>query len=105
MNTISRILIFIVNLVFGIAILLLLVRFLLRLFGANLAAPFADWIYDVTSPLLYPFIGIFPSPVVEGGFVFEITTLIAIVIYAVIAYIIAAIIRFLIPNKGKDRRD
>lgn len=79
---------FLVNLVFGIIELLLGVRIILRLFGANPSTPFVSWIYDATSPLLAPFNGIFPNPTFRGGSVLEMQTLIALLVYGFIAYLI-----------------
>lgn len=78
-------------LVFIVEVFLLL-RFALKLFGANPGAPFVAWMYATTDPLLAPFRGIFPSPVIEQGFVFEFSTLFAMVIYAIIAWIIGDLI-------------
>ncbi len=72
------------NLVFSVIMLLLGLRFVFRLFAANSVAPFVSWIYNTTDELIYPFRGIFPSPVVDGSFVFDVTTLVALVIYALI---------------------
>lgn len=81
-----------INIVFGIAEFFLGFRFLLRLFSANPGAPFVEFIYQTSQPLLYPFRGIFPTPVVEGGFVLELTTLFAIITYATIAYLLIALL-------------
>lgn len=64
--------------------LLLALRFILKLFAASNASEIVRWIYDTSSIIIHPFAGIFPSPVISGGFVFDITTLIAIVAYALI---------------------
>ncbi len=85
---------FLVNLIFSIVELLLSVRILLRLFGANPQTPFVNWVYQTTSPLLAPFTGIFPNPVINGGFVLEIPSLFALLIYGFIAYLIANLIDF-----------
>lgn len=72
------------NAVFGFIMILLGLRFLFRLFAANPASPFVSWLYETTGDLLYPFRGIFPSPVTDGGFVFDITTLVALVMYGLL---------------------
>lgn len=63
-------------------------RLILKLFGANPQAGFVAWVYETTLPLLAPFMGAFPSPTIEGGFVLEFTTLFAMIIYALVAYLI-----------------
>lgn len=81
--------------VLGILEVLLLFRFLLKLLGANSASGFVSLIYSISRIFLAPFYGIFRSFVTEGietRAVFEPATLIAMVVYAVIAY---GIVRFL----------
>ncbi len=66
---------------------LLSLRFITRLFGANPKAPFIAWLYENTAPLLAPFSQVFPAPSVNGKFVLEFTTLFAIFVYSFIAYL------------------
>ncbi len=66
---------------------MLSLRFITRLLGANSKAPFIVWLYDNTTPLLAPFAQVFPSPSVNGRFVLEFTTLFAIFVYTFIAYL------------------
>lgn len=82
----------IVSVVFGIIEFFLGFRFLFKLFGANPSAPFVRWLYDVTDPLLNPFRNIFPSPRLEGVYVVEFTTLVALLIYMLIGYLILRLI-------------
>lgn len=77
------------------------IRFLLRLFGANPAAPFVQWIYDMTQPLLVPFNNIFPTSRVEG-FVFDFTTLFALLVYVFIGYLVMELIAYL-NYSGRSR--
>ena len=79
---------FLVNLVFTIVEFFLAVRILLRLFGANPNTPFVKWVYDTSAPLLAPFAGIFPNTTIQGGFVLEIPSLFALLIYGFIAFLI-----------------
>ena len=71
--------------VLGIINTLLGLRFVLRLFGANPAAPFTDFIYSLTSPLLAPFRNVIRSSAVGTGII-EWSTLLAMAIYWLIAY-------------------
>lgn len=89
-----RAVLFLINTVFNIAIAILGLRFVLRLFGANPDALFVRWVYDTSQPLLHPFAGMFPSAA-EGRFVFDFNTLFAIAIYALIGYIISELIIYL----------
>ena len=84
--------------VFGFIELLLGLRFILLLLGANAASPFVSWIYSWSGPFSAPFAGIFgqhittagPGVVTQG--VFDWTTLIALVIYALIGGVLARIL-------------
>lgn len=69
----------------GVIEALLGFRFLLRLFAANAAAPFVQFIYTMTEPLVAPFRGIFGTPAANGA-VFEPATLIAMAVYALVAW-------------------
>jgi hypothetical protein len=81
-----------IDVIFGIVEVLLLLRVLLKFFGANPSAPFTNWIYATSTPLLTPFLGMFPSPVLEGRYILEFSTLFALIIYGLIAYLISELI-------------
>ena len=78
----------VVNVVFGIIELLLLARFVLRLLGANAATPFIAWVYQVSQPLIAPFAGAFGATPSQGGSVVEWTTLLAVAVFALVAWVI-----------------
>ena len=80
-----------VYLLFGVIEVLIAIRFLLRLFGADPTAPFSAAILGITAPFVAPFIGVFPNAAASGS-VFEPASLLAIVIYALAAWLIAKII-------------
>lgn len=80
-----------IYLVFGFVEALLVIRFLLRLFGANPQAEFARFIYSITAGLVGPFVGLFTRPRYNGGEL-ELFTLIAIAIYALLAWLLARIV-------------
>ncbi len=84
-----------IYLVFGIIEGLIAIRFLLRLFGANPGAAFAAFIYNATAPLLAPFIGLFGTPRFDGS-VLEWHSLVAIVVYALIAWVLAEVVWLLL---------
>jgi len=71
------------------------IRIILKLFAANPGTPFVDWMYNATSPLLAPFNGIFPNPTLRGGSVLEMQTLIALLVYGFIAYLITYLVDYL----------
>ncbi len=76
------------TLVFGLVEILLVFRFVLKLFAANPNASFVSWVYEMTQPLLQPFLFAFPTPSVGGGFTLEFTTLFAVFVYAFAGYLI-----------------
>ncbi len=76
-----------IYLVVGILQGLLGIRFVLGLLGANPAAGFAQFIYGITGPFIAPFVGLFGQPRFEGS-VFEFNVLVAIVVYALIAWVL-----------------
>lgn len=80
-----------VYLVFGIIDALLLIRLALKLLAANPQAVFAQFIYGVSDFFLGPFHGLLPN-VVSGKSVLELSLLIAIVIYSLVAIAFARLI-------------
>jgi ABC-type Na+ efflux pump permease subunit len=60
-------------------------RFFLRLAGANPAAGFSRFIYAISWPFAQPFIAVFHPTIVEGK-VFEWTTILAMIVYLLIAW-------------------
>ena len=60
-------------------------RFFLRLIGANPAAGFTDFIYTLSYPFVAPFLNVVGSPRVAGS-VFEWTTLLAMLVYWLVAW-------------------
>ena len=71
---------------------LLLIRFALKLFAANPGAGFVNGIYAITDPLVAPFRGIFPTANSQGS-VLEWSTIIAMIVYALIAYAIVQLLK------------
>jgi len=67
---------------------LLAFRFVLKLTGANAAAGFTNFIYAVTWPFTAPFLAVFQKTTIEGS-IFEWTTLLAMLVYWMIALAIA----------------
>lgn len=82
---------YIIWLVFGILESLILLRFGLKLIAANPASPFAALIYNFTDIFLFPFAGLTSTPA-AGGMVLEISSIIAIFVYALLAWTIERIV-------------
>jgi hypothetical protein len=70
---------------------LLLIRFALKLLGANPDATFTSFVYGLTEIFVAPFEGVFPVLHSKGS-VLELSTLLAIIVYALIAWLIASLI-------------
>jgi uncharacterized protein YggT (Ycf19 family) len=62
-------------------------RLLLKLFAANPNSPFARLIYSASDYLVYPFQNLVANPSIGGG-VFEITTLIAMLVYLFLTWLL-----------------
>jgi uncharacterized membrane protein len=79
--------------------ILLAGRFLLRLIAANPDSGFAVLMYGVTGIFVGPFNGLIATPTYAGS-ALEITTLIAMIVYALIFWGIAYVIRIIVdrPN-------
>ena len=77
-----------IYLIFGLIEALLAIRFVLKALGANAEAGFAQLVYGVTGPLIAPFRGLFGTPQTASGAVLEVHTLIALVIYALVAWLV-----------------
>ena len=71
--------------IFGIIIALLILRLVLLLLAANQGAPFVDFVYNLSAVFAWPFFGIFSYQPTYGQSTFEISTLIAILVYALVA--------------------
>ena len=78
-------------LLFGILEALIALRIGLKLIGANPGNPFADIIYGFTSLFLFPFTGLVGTPA-AGGMVLEFSSVIAMIVYALIAWALERII-------------
>ncbi len=69
----------------GLIEILLVFRFSLKLLGANPDAGFSSFIYGITGIFSKPFLNVFGISQVSGS-VFEWTTLLAMLVYAALAF-------------------
>lgn len=90
----------VVSFIFGVIEVLLGFRFLFLLFGANPLVPFVNWIYEVSFIFVAPFVGIFGQPgtdLIPGGVVnsvFDLTTLVALLVYAAVGGLLVSLFTF-----------
>lgn len=73
---------------------LLGLRFVLRLTGANTENSFAQFIYSLSDPFVAPFSTLFISPTTaEGTNIFDVNILIAMVAYALLGWLVIWLVR------------
>ena len=77
--------------ILGVLEILLGLRFALKVIAANPDSGFAAFIYGITKPFLAPFTALVGTPK-SGGMVFEVTTLIAMAVYALFVWIVVRVI-------------
>ena len=87
---------------FGILEALIGFRIVLRLIGANPANWFTAFVYQLTDIFLWPFQNIIANPSVQG-FVLEISSFIAMLVYALIAWAIVRLSWLLLYHRGASR--
>jgi YggT family protein len=81
--------------------ILLGLRFLLRLFGANNQNEFARLINNLSAPFIAPFSTLFISPVFgDGAYIFDVNIAIAIVAYALLSYLAVSLVRFIFYHES-----
>jgi hypothetical protein len=73
-------------LVAGVLEALFAIRVILKVMAANSAAGFDQFITNVTAPFLAPFTGLMTNGTSANGSVLEVTTLIAMMVYALLAW-------------------
>ena len=76
-----------IYLLFGVLESLIGLRILFKLIEANAVNPFAHFVYRITDLFLKPFVGLTVNPS-TGGIVLEITSLIAMLVYAMFGWLI-----------------
>jgi YggT family protein len=90
----------IIALAFTVLEVLLLIRFTLKLLGANAEQPLASAIYGITEPLVGPFRGILAQP--AGTPVVEIATILSVIFFVLLAALIVAIVRAVTGRRGES---
>lgn len=89
----------------GLLEILLAFRLVLKLMGASLASAFVGLIYGITGIFIAPFEGIFRRGFAQGvetTSVLEPATLVAIIVYAVLAWGIVKLVRIFSGEKQKS---
>jgi uncharacterized protein YggT (Ycf19 family) len=86
-----------IYLLFGFIEILIGIRLILKMLGANPASPFAASLYAITSPFLAPFAGIFPRLQYPGG-IFEPEAVLAIVMLMLLAWLLTRVVWLLLND-------
>jgi len=87
--------------ILGFVEIMLGFRITLKALGANPESGFTSFIYGLTNPLALPFQGIFRTSFSNGS-VFEWSTLVAALVYALVAYGIVYFIQLMKPVSPKE---
>ncbi|MEX2014647.1 MAG: YggT family protein [Candidatus Saccharimonadales bacterium] len=87
----------------GLIMLVLGLRILFRLFDANPSAGFVNWIYDTSDVIIAPFRGIFPPATIEQGNVLDVSALFAVLIYAVLGYLLSSFLASVTTDSVDDK--
>jgi YggT family protein len=82
----------IVYFLFGAVEVVLLLRVILHLVGANAENGFANFIYGLSATFVSLFASLVQNPTVGATGVLEVTTIIAIIVYMIAAWLIAQLI-------------
>lgn len=69
----------------GVIIALLIIRLVLLLLGANPSSPFVNFMYTISGFFAWPFYGIFSYEPSYGHFTFEISSVVALIVYGLVA--------------------
>ncbi len=88
----------VISIVLGLIELLLAVRLVLELLGANSSSAFVAWLYAASGNLVAPFVGAFPSLYLSGGSTIDISAILAMITYAVIAWLVVRLIGFIFAS-------
>jgi uncharacterized membrane protein len=83
--------------IFGLIEGLIVIRFALKALGANPSAGFAQFIYGVSAPFVAPFMGLFGNPQTNGS-VLELNSLIGLIVYALVAWLLAKLTWILVGD-------
>jgi len=73
---------------------ILLFRFILSLFGAN-KSPFVNFVRQITSPFMYPFVNMFGAPIGVSNYQLEFEAIVALIVYGLVFFGLAKLIKII----------
>jgi hypothetical protein len=88
-------------LLFGLLEALIALRFMLKLMAANPANPFAVMVYGLSYMFVWPFLGLTVTPA-TAGIVLEIPSIIAMIVYALLAWALVQLFWILGDRPGQS---
>jgi hypothetical protein len=88
--------------VFGVVEILIALRVLLKLIAANTASGFTRFTYGATGPFVAPFKGIVESPSARNGALFEVSSILAIMIYLLVSWLTVRLLMLLIERPAGE---
>jgi len=88
----------------GLLIVGLVIRFIFKATGANTASSFVSFIYNTTAAFVAPFRGIF-SDSASGSNVLEVSTIVAIVVWALIAFFVTWLLGIVLGGPSRGTRE
>jgi hypothetical protein len=87
--------------VFGVIEVILAMRFVLLLLGANKEAGFVSFIHNLSTPFMVPFDAVFKTQSVAGSS-FELSSLLALAVYALIGWGVVSLIQAVSPRRSSQ---
>lgn len=87
--------------ILGVVEVLLAFRVVLKFLGANAFSGFTNFIYAISGPFALPFAGILGTTA-SSNLIFEWSTLIAMAVYAIVAYGIVALFQLIKPTNPEE---
>ncbi len=87
--------------ILGVIEVILAFRVVLKFLGANAFSGFTNFIYAISGPFALPFSGILGTSA-SSNLIFEWSTLIAMAVYAVVAYGIVALFQLVKPTNQEE---
>ncbi len=76
-------------------------RVVLKMIAANPNSPFAAFVYGLSNLFVWPFNGLTATPA-AGASVFEVSSIVAIIVYALLSLVVAKLVRILV-SRGNTR--
>ena len=87
----------------GLIVIVIGFRVVLMMVAANAANLFAQFIYNLSWWFVAPFSGLVAAPPLANGGTFEISSLIAMLVYIILAFVIDRLLDILLAGWGRRR--